>query len=231
MFLEINGIRLYYEEYGDKNGDPVLFLHGNGGSVKTFERTKEAFTDKRVILMDSRGHGQSIFTGKIDFSMMADDTVGLLNALNIREISLVGYSDGGIIALEVAASMKDRVKKLVAIGANTRYNGMKAAFGIQLKAERLWFSALSFIPKYKKLKQLFDIMIYQTDITDESLSAITAKTLIVAGERDVIKESHTREIKDKIKDAELIIVKDADHFLFSRNNAKINGILKEFLRT
>lgn len=91
------------------------------------------------------------------------------------------------------------------------------------------YSALAFTKKYKEKKRLYQIMLKQPEITDEKLSNITAKTLIVAGENDMIKDGHTREIASKIKGAELKIVAGGNHFLFSKRNGEINAIIKEFL--
>ncbi|MDR2046356.1 MAG: alpha/beta hydrolase [Clostridiales bacterium] len=230
MFEKVNGLDLYYEEYGSENGEAVIFLHGNGGSVKTFERTKDVFLrDKRVFLIDSRGHGQSAFEGDIDFPAMGSDIADFVRAKGLDSVSLVGYSDGGIVAIEAAALLGGVVKKMVIIGANLRFDGMKSVFNLGLRIEYALFSLLSFMPKYKKLRRYFRIMLTQPEITAEKLKSVTARTLVVAGERDVIKAEHTAEIAEKLPNAELTIVPGADHFLFSKRNGEINEIIRGFL--
>lgn len=230
MYIKVNGIDLYYEEYGAEGGEAVIFLHGNGGSMKTFERTKDAFLDKRVFLLDSRGHGKTVFEGKIDFPTMGADVAEFIAAKGLKEVSLVGYSDGGNVALETAAILGDTVKKTVIIGANLRFDGIKNSDRISLRAAYAFFSLFSFLKKYKQLKKCFYIMLNQPEITEEKLKKITAKTFVVAGDRDLIKEEHTKEIAEKLPNSELLIVENADHFFFSKQNERINGIIKDFLR-
>ncbi|MDR2091656.1 MAG: alpha/beta hydrolase [Clostridiales bacterium] len=230
MYIKVNGIDLYYEEYGDENAPPVVFLHGNAGSMKTFQKTKEVFLkDKRVFLLDSRGHGKTVFEGKIDFPTMGADVAEFITAKGLKDVSLVGYSDGGIVALETAAILGGVVKNMVVIGANLRFDGVKKAERAVLKAAYAFFSLFSFLKKYKQLKKCFYIMLSQPEITEEKLKKITAKTLVAAGEHDIIEEKHTKEIAEKLPDSELLIVEGADHFFFSKRNDQINEIIKNFI--
>jgi pimeloyl-ACP methyl ester carboxylesterase len=229
MYIKVNGIDLYYEEYGTESGEPLIFLHGNSGSMKTFQKTKEVFLDKRVFLIDSRGHGKTVFEGKIDFPTMGADVAEFVTAKGLKEVSIVGYSDGGIVALEAAAILGAVVKNAVVVGANLRFDGIKKFYGIGIKAEYAFFSLLSFLKKYKQLKKCYYIMLNQPEITDEKLKKITAKTLVVAGERDIIKEEHTEEIAEKLPNSGLLIVEEADHFFFSKRNEQINGIIRNFI--
>ncbi|MDR1940248.1 MAG: alpha/beta hydrolase [Clostridiales bacterium] len=231
MYIKINGIELYYEEYGDTSSRPMIFLHGNGGRSSKFERTRDFFICRRsMIFIDSRGHGGSFFDGRITIPMMACDVAEFIKAKKLKDVALIGFSDGGNIALEAAAILGDTVKKLVVVGANTRLNGLKASAAAFIKAEYLGFClAAPFSKKYKELKKHFEIMVKQPEISDEKLSKITAEALVVAGENDVIRDAHTREIAAKIKGARLEIVEGGDHFLFKKKNPEINAIIKNFV--
>jgi pimeloyl-ACP methyl ester carboxylesterase len=182
-----------------------------------------------VFLLDSRGHGKTVFEGKIDFPTMGVDVAEFIAAKGLKDVSIVGYSDGGIVAIETAAILGGVVKNMVVVGANLRFDGMKKRDAIGVKAAYALFSLFSFLKKYKQLKKCFYIVLNQPEITEEKLKKVTAKTLVVAGEHDLIKEEHTKEIAEKLPDSELLIVKDADHFFFSKQNDRINGIIKDFI--
>jgi pimeloyl-ACP methyl ester carboxylesterase len=229
MFVELNGIKLYYEEYGAIDGETVICLHGNGGSMKTFYRTALLIRGKRVILIDSRGHGRTEFDGHISIPMMASDVAEFVRLKGLENVSLIGYSDGGNIAIEAAAFLGGKVKKLVAVGANTRVDGMTAQALLGIKLSYLKFCLLACFPRYRTLKKHFEIMVKQPEITDETLSRITAKTLVIAGEHDMIKDSHTCEIVSKIAGASLAVIGGGDHFLFSKKSDEVHKVILEFL--
>ena len=117
-YYNVRGIKLYCEEYG--KGSPLLLIHGNGGSMSSFSKNIPYFaTHYRVIAVDSRAHGKSVDLGdSLSFEMMADDFAALLTTLRIDSAYVVGWSDGGINALELAMRHPKKVRKLVATGAN-----------------------------------------------------------------------------------------------------------------
>src|SRR5215469_17518105 len=119
-FYDIRGIKMYCEEYG--TGMPLLMIHGNGGSIRAFTRTIPYFAAKyRVIAADSRSQGKSKDPGpELSFEMMADDEAALLDTLHIKAAYVLGWSDGGIVALLLAMRHPDKVIKLAATGANVQ---------------------------------------------------------------------------------------------------------------
>ena len=93
-----NGQRISFTEYNCDRSKSILFLHGNGEDSHTYDSLIDELNDYHLILMDSRGHGESD-KGKLSYKLMAEDAYLLLNELNIEEVNVVGYSDGGIVAL------------------------------------------------------------------------------------------------------------------------------------
>src|SRR5882757_11568253 len=117
-YLNTRGFKLYYEIYGQ--GAPLLFIHGNGGSMDNFGNNIPFFSKHyHVIAVDSRAHGKSIDpSDSLTFEMMADDFNALLDSLHLDSCYVIGWSDGGINGLLLAIRHPDKVKKLAVTGAN-----------------------------------------------------------------------------------------------------------------
>src|SRR5215469_2576516 len=129
-FYEIRGFKMYCEQYGA--GTPLLMIHGNGGSIRAFAHNIPYFATKyRVIAADSRSQGKSKDPGHaLTFEMMADDEAALLDALHIKAAYVLGWSDGGIVALEMAMRHPEKVIKLASTGANIQPDASAYAPGI-----------------------------------------------------------------------------------------------------
>jgi len=117
-YLTIRGIKMYYESYG--TGEPLLMIHGNGGSINSFMNQIPYFSKNyKVIAADSRAQGKSVDTNdSLSFEMMADDFSALLDVLGIDSCNVLGWSDGGINGLLLAIRHPEKVKRLVVTGAN-----------------------------------------------------------------------------------------------------------------
>src|SRR5271166_2348446 len=114
---EANGIKIHYAIYG--SGPPVIFLHGGlANSDYWGNQVPTVAARHTVILMDSRGHGRSTRDARpYGYDLMADDVVALMDVLNILKADIVGWSDGGIIGIDLALRHKDRVGKVFAFAA------------------------------------------------------------------------------------------------------------------
>ena len=115
----INGADLYYEVHGDPAGQPVLLLHGGVANSEYWLNLAPVLVAAgyRVIMMDRRGHGRSTWGDKpITYEQMAADTLGLLDHLGIEKTDVVGWSDGAIIALDLAIHHPERLDRVVAYG-------------------------------------------------------------------------------------------------------------------
>ena len=119
-YYDIRGFKMYVEVYGQ--GKPLLFIHGNGGSINNFTKQIPYFAQSyKVIIADSRAQGKSVdLTDSISYEMMADDYAALLDAMKIDSAYIVGWSDGGINGLLMAIRHPEKVKKLAVTGANLR---------------------------------------------------------------------------------------------------------------
>ena len=123
--IEINGSNLFYIDIG--TGTPLIFLHGNGEDHTIFNASISFFQNKfRVIAIDSRGHGQSTLGNKpLSIPLLSSDIVDFINLFKLNDVILVGFSDGGNAALEVASTIQDKISKIIVVGSNTKFCGLK----------------------------------------------------------------------------------------------------------
>jgi pimeloyl-ACP methyl ester carboxylesterase len=224
-FKKINGINLYYEIYG--TGRPLIFLHGNGGSIRNSGSKIEYFKKYyKVISIDSRGHGKSIdtTTKQLTYIQMANDVKVLMDSLNIDSAFVSGQSDGGILGLLIAIKFPDKISKLATYGANM-FPGKKAIFN---EIDDLVLDTLKATNNFNK-KRLFSLMAYQPDITGEDLEKIKCPVLIMSGDRDAIRLEHSIKIYEHIKNSNLFIMPGATHFGSIEKPELFNLVLLEFL--
>ena len=233
----VNGISLYYETYG--SGPPVLVLHGAGAFLETMHYFISGLSGTHtVIAVDSRGQGRSTDgSGPITYAAMGDDMIRLLDALKIKQVDVVGWSDGGIIGLDMAMKHPERVRRLVAIGANTDTSGLdpKALAPGFLDEEarevRPFYEAVAPDPKHFPvlMKKIGTMIATLPHYTAADLAHIRARVLIVAGEHDLILRAHTDFIAHAIPGAKEIIVPGASHAGPLEMPDRYNEIALEFL--
>lgn len=232
-YLTVNGIRLYYEEYG--KGEPLLLLHGNGGSISAFSKTIPYFASHyRVIAVDSRAQGKSVDPGdSLSFEMMADDFAELLTALRIDSAYVIGWSDGGIDALLLAMRHPKKVKKLVATGANITPDStalLPALWKQQQQAYRQYKDSLFTDSVRKNDWKVFTLDVLQPNIPFSALKTISVSALIVAGDHDVIVPEHTINIFRNLPKGQLWIVPNSSHSTLIDHADEFNRKTDEFFR-
>jgi pimeloyl-ACP methyl ester carboxylesterase len=211
-YAEINGVKLYYEIYG--SGEPLLLLHGNSQSISVFEKQVDEFSKRyKVIALDSRGQGNSTAdSARLTYELFADDVNKLLDYLNLQNVNIVGWSDGGNTGLILAMQHPDRVKKLSVVGA-VLYNNNTSVDEIvnpeiQKQLKEMEKANISKNDMEYRLKVL---LLTEPNIHPDSLKSIKAPVLVMAGEKDIIKEQHTKLIAEKLTSSQLIIFKKAGH--------------------
>lgn len=207
---------------------PIVFLHGNGESSDYFKGQIEYFSKKRYIYApDTRGHGASP-RGDAPFTLeqFADDLKCFLDEKRIEKADIVGFSDGGNIALIFTLKYPERVNKLVLNSANLSPDGLKAGTLFSIKISDLFSRFLG--EKGKKKREFYALMLKGPDIDPDELFAIDLPVLVIAGTKDVIKKKHTKLIADSIWGSKLVFLK-GDHYLAEKNSAKFNRALEKFL--
>lgn len=222
-------IHLNYTEKG--SGEPLVLLHGNGENAGYFVHQIEYFSKRRrVIAVETRGHGKSP-RGDAPFTIaqFAEDLLVFLDEHNIEKPDILGFSDGANIALTFALRYLERVSRLILNGGNLSPDGIKRS--IQIPIEIGYKIASKFAdksPDAKKNAELLGLMVNEPDISPDELYAITAKTLVIAGTRDMIKNGHTKLIGDSIPNSQTVIVK-GDHFIANKNPEEFNRAVEKFL--
>ena len=223
-------IQLHYTEQG--TGLPLILLHGNGEDSSYFVHQIDHFSKHyRVIALDTRGHGQSP-RGVKPFSIkqFAEDLHDFMNEKGIEKASLLGFSDGGNIALTFALKHPERVERLILNGANLFPSGVKPRY--QWPIVMRYHIAKCFAKKSEEAKRnadLLALMVNEPQIQPSELARLTMPVLVVAGTKDMIKESHTRLIYKSLPNAKLALI-EGDHFIANKNpeafNAAVSGFLK-----
>ncbi len=222
-------IQLYYEEKG--SGESLILLHGNGENHEYFSRQLEFFSKKyRVIAIDTRGHGKSPRgTAPFTIRQFAEDLLCFMDEKEIEKAHILGFSDGGNIALVLALRHPERIKKLVLNGANLYGSGVKASVQIPII---LGYKMASFCSKFnKKAKEnaeMLGLMVNDPNLTVEELHALQMRTLVIAGTKDMIKEKHTRLIYENLPNGELKWI-EGDHFIARKNSEAFNWAVEQFL--
>tara|TARA_R110002110_G_scaffold103751_4_gene262117 strand:- start:1161 stop:2027 length:867 start_codon:yes stop_codon:yes gene_type:complete len=241
--VDINGISLYYETYGE--GAPVLVLHGGSAFLETMHNQITALADDHfVVAPDSRAHGRTSDADGVplSYAQMADDMIALMDHLQIDKADIVGWSDGGNIGIDVAIRYPTRVGKLVTYGSNFHTNGLvpdEEGEGINSSPDdpnwevvRSFYQSVAPNPDHwpvfhGKLMTMWDS---QPTFTIGDLGGISSPLLVMAGEFDSIKETHTREIAASVPNGTLVIVEGEDHYAPLMAPEKVTPHIVEFLR-
>ena len=221
-------VKLNYVEAGA--GFPLVLLHGNGEDHTYFKRQMEPFSARyRVIAVDTRGHGDSP-RGSAPFTLeqFAGDLKEFLDQMGIASCHLLGFSDGGNIALLFALKYARYLKKLVLNGADLRPSGVKLSTQVPIVL-RWCASGLAMLGGGSAARwEMLNLMVTQPHISRRALKGLEVPTLVIAGDRDMIRESHTRAIAAALPDSRLAIL-PGDHFVARRNWAAFNAAVLEFL--
>jgi pimeloyl-ACP methyl ester carboxylesterase len=212
-YFDGRGFKMYYEIYGQ--GEPLLIIHGNGGSIQDFTN-QIPFFDKHynVILADSRAQGKSADPGdSLSYEMMADDLDALLDHLNIKSCKVIGWSDGGINGLLLAIRHPEKVNKLAVTGANLVPDSSAVEPEIFTWARALSDSinTLPLTPEIKTYRKLFYLLAHEPNITTAQLHTIKCPVLVIGGDHDVIRPRHTLLIAESIPQSYLWILPDSGH--------------------
>ncbi len=218
----VNDIKMYYAIFNKEGKDPVILLHGGliSSDYWSFEVPLLSKTHK-VIIADSRGHGRSTMSDQpFSYNLMASDVLQLMDYLKIKKVSIVGWSDGGIIGLILAIKYPERVNKLFTFGANYNLSGYKSESSdtsmaavfmarVQINYRRLSPTPDNFAGFMKALGKMYSA---EPDLKPEEIKTIKAPTVIAFGQYEqFIKHEHFQNLADMIPGARLVMLPNVSH--------------------
>lgn len=233
-YYKLNGIKMYCEIYG--KGEPLLLLHGNGGSISSFKKIIPYFSKKyKVIAVDSRAQGKSSdLKDSLSFEMMADDFNVLLNQLKLDSVNVFGWSDGGINGILLAMRHPKKVKKLVVTGANIFADSTSLTIDLYNQFQRGYAENKEKKFTDQKVKndwKIFALDVLQPKLKFKDLKSIQCASLIISGDKDVIKLEHTIAIYRNIPKAQLWIVPNSGHETFENNTSDFCNKVDKFFKS
>lgn len=243
-YIDVKGISTYYEEYGQ--GEPLLMLHGGFGTGDSLAAIGgELARHFRVVAPDRRGHGHTADTeAQFTYDGMAADTIALMEATGLAKANVVGYSDGANICLLMALQWPDMVSRMVPISGNFHCDGLspqaKGMFGsftpdiLRMMLPEVVATYEKYSPDgpehfptvFEKTKQMF---MTQPTLTVEDLAKITAPTLVLAADRDLMTMEHTLAMFQAIPGAQLCVIAGATHALAFDRAEEVSRAALRFL--
>ena len=239
-YAQIGESSIYYEIHG--SGEPLLLLHGGFASIDSYYKQIPLLARHyRVIAVDSRGHGRSTDTAEpLSYASMSDDVSELMDQLQVVSTRILGWSDGGVVGLDLAMRDPGLVSRLVIFGSNFHYDGLipdelsngdYPADGELLDFARSSYQTISPHPDKWPEFVTKSLAMWNTQpaYTVEQLGQITAATLVMAGDDDMIKLFHTEALADAIDNATLEIIPDSTHFAPIENPEAVNRNILRFL--
>jgi pimeloyl-ACP methyl ester carboxylesterase len=228
-FVDLGDLRMAYCQHG--GGPALILLHGNSESKAIFNKYQtEHFPTFKTYALDSRGHGESKSKDKkLSIGQISDDVIKFCQAQSIKEAVVIGYSDGGNIALFLAKKAPQLFKKLVAISPNTLVSGTTDD---SLRLFKRIIKVMTFLSKlgfnFEKYLMTFDLMMHDIGLSDDDLKSIKTKVKIIYAEKDMIKEDHIKDIAAAIPGCELEKVMGCTHMSII-NNLQAIKVMQDYL--
>jgi len=231
-YADLRGFKMYYEVYG--TGKPLLFIHGNGGSIQDFKNQIPYFSKNyKVIVADSRAQGKSVDNSdSLSYEMMADDYNALLGKLGVDSCYVVGWSDGGINGLLLAKRNPEKVKKLAVTGANLwpDTTAIEPALFQWIVAGNDSLAKVTQTPAVKAQKKLLNLMAFNPHISTSDLKMVKCPTLVIGGDNDVILSKHTMIIAESIPKSYLWILPNSGHSTLVVYKEMFNSVVGDFFK-
>ncbi len=222
-------IELSYTEQG--HGEPLILLHGNGEKKEYFQHQIAYFSPmRRVIALDTRGHGKSPRgTAPFTIRQFAKDLDSFMASNGIEQADLLGFSDGGNIAMVFALAYPQRVRRLILNGANLYGRGIKPHVQVPIVLG-YWIASL-FAKKSRQARQnaeLLGLMVHDPNLSPHDLQQISQPTLVITGTNDMVKDKHSRLIAQSLPHAQWVRIVGG-HFVANKNPVLFNEAVERFL--
>jgi pimeloyl-ACP methyl ester carboxylesterase len=228
-YQDLEDIRIAYCQSG--SGENLILLHGNSESKRILRHFQlEHFADFHTWALDSRGHGESVSNDtKLTIEQLSQDVISFCHAQGISNAYVIGYSDGGNIALWLAKKAPELFPRIIAISPNTLVSATMPKDLRLFKRMYTWFKFLTAIGiNMKKYILRFDLMLKDIGLYEEDLQSIRTQVKIIYAEHDMIKEEHFKDIARWIPNAELEKIPGCTHMNIIHNPQAI-AVMREWL--
>ncbi len=240
-YVDAGGVSTYYEV--DGSGEPLMLLHGGTAPIETLAAQRVALARRyRVWLPERRAQGRTgDVDGPITYELMAGDTVAFMDAMGIERAHFVGWSDGANVSMVLATTHPDRVRSLALVGGNFHYSGLTDEFVEEARTATAdtWFPPLNAMNRALSpdgpehfgvaLEKLTAMWLSGPTLTHADLARVTARALVLVGDKDVITLEHTVALYRSLADAQLCVVPGASHGVLIEKAALANDIILDFL--
>jgi pimeloyl-ACP methyl ester carboxylesterase len=232
QFQSINGVNIYFEQYGE--GTPILLIHDNNGSVASFDQQINFLSKKnRVIVADSRGQGSSTLNkDSLTYEQMADDYFMLLQKLELDSVNIVGWGDGGVVALLLAINYPEKVNRIViggtAIVADTTAftDAYMAKCNDAIRAAK--DSIKEGVLEYRNILRVLNLRANRLYLDPELFVNIQAPVLLISGDKDDIKLEHTVALYRALPNAQLSIIPNSTNAVYRETPMVVNNLINKF---
>jgi pimeloyl-ACP methyl ester carboxylesterase len=245
-YAPVNGLQIYHELHGpaDSGNLPLVLLHGGGDTIETsFGHLLPILArTRRIIAFEQQGYGRTadIIERPFTFEQSADDTAALLAHLQVERADLLGFSNGGTIALQVAIRHPQRVRKLVLISALFSREGAQPWLWEHMKTARLENMPAELQEAYRKVAphpenlRLFHDKAAQRvrdfrDIPVDALRAISAPALVLVGDSDVVRPEHAMELGRLLPQSQVGVLPGTDHMQIMTRTELLEPMTRRFL--
>ena len=237
-YAEVNGVRIFHAEWGA--GDPVILLHGGLGSIEAFANQIPVLASgHRVIAIDSRGHGRSTRDATpYSYALMASDVLAVMDGKAIDTAAFVGWSDGGIIALELAINHPQRISRALVLGANYTLDGIDPAvdtdpvFSAYVEAAAALYADISPTPDGFDgfVEDIVGMWSTQPSYTEAELATVTAPfTVVQALHDEAILDAHAEKMAALLPGATYLPMDGVSHFALWQDPDRLNAAILAFL--
>ena len=218
MRIKVNQVEINYEVFGE--GQPLILLHGNQEDYHIYDELIEKLKDNYMIYaIDSINHGQRCKIIDFSYDAMTQDIYQFIRHLKINKPHILGFSDGGIIGLKLAIFAPNLLDKLIMCGVNYNPKGLNKKIRKALKKE------------YKEnMSPYIKLMIDEPHIRKKDIKNVSSKSIILIGEKDVIKPKHTMKLHHMLKRSKLIILENETHDSFVVHSTKLEPYIIDFTK-
>lgn len=227
--LMADGTKIYYEKMG--HGEPLVLLHGNGGSSRYFSYQRKLSQHFELYIIDVRGRGQSTDNSRIiTYDLMTQDLLTILNHEQLNKVHLLGFSDGANLALLFAQKYPERIKSLILNAANQRFQDLTKETQERFNwSQKIMYYLKDFHPFLKKRHHYFNLAFANIPIDEEKIKSFTFPVLILVGENDIVDLNFSKKLAHLFKNSTLIVEPNVGHMFARQKPKKYNQYVLNFL--